>query len=148
MPSFMFCSQFEQFTYFDGLITCPTFFSFSLISRVLEKVLSEKSETNDYSYTKLANTSFLSYFVRDVTSTVRSSFNCGLESYRKFLEMEGISSNAAKLTFQSRRLSSIANYEFVWSKWTGCCCRGKFDPFCGALNKTVNCLSTFLGEGL
>ena len=42
MPSFMFCSQFEQFTYFDGLITCPTFFSFSLISRVLEKVLQKK----------------------------------------------------------------------------------------------------------
>ena len=24
MPSFMFCSQFERFTYFDGLITCTT----------------------------------------------------------------------------------------------------------------------------
>ena len=37
----------------------------------------------------------------------------GLEGYRKSLEMEGISSNAAKLISQSRRPGSIASYKLA-----------------------------------
>ena len=53
----------------------------------------------------------------------------GLESYRKSLEMEVISSNATKLIFQSRRLGSIARYKLAWNKWTSSCVREKSDPF-------------------
>ena len=42
----------------------------------------------------------------------------GLEGYRKSLEMEGISSNAAKLISQSRRPGPIASYKSAWNKWT------------------------------
>ena len=97
-----------------------------------EKGPSRKGRTNDNSYTNIANTNLVSSSVRDVSamptvvdttarSTVRSSrkqtpFNSkretnvsSLESYRKSLEMEGISSNAAKLIFQLKRPGSIAS---------------------------------------
>ena len=72
----------------------------------------------------------------------------GLESYRKSLEMEVISSNAAKLIFQSRRLGSIACYKLAWNKWTSSCVREKSDPFWVPLSKLVDYLSTLFDEAL
>ena len=40
----------------------------------------------------------------------------GVENYRRNLEVEGISSNAAKLISMSRRPGSIAGYESAWNK--------------------------------
>ena len=41
----------------------------------------------------------------------------GVENYRKTLEMEGISSNAAKLISVSTILGSITGYELARNKW-------------------------------
>ena len=102
---------------------------------------SRKGRTNDNSYINMANTILVFSFVRDVNampstvdttarSAVRSSGEqkpfsskqetnvSGLEGYRKFLEMKGISSNAAKLISQSRRPGSTASYKSAWNKWT------------------------------
>ena len=85
----------------------------------------------------MANTTLVSSSVRDVNimptavgitarSTVRSSKKqtlfsskretnvSGLERYRKTLEIEGISSNAAKLISQSRRPGSIVSCKLPW----------------------------------
>ena len=93
-----------------------------------------KGRRNDNSYTNMANTTLVYSSVRDVNamptaadttarSTVRSSRKqrlfsskqetnvSGLESYKKSLEMEEISSNAAKLISQSRTLGFIASYK-------------------------------------
>ena len=132
---------------------------------------SRKGRTNDNSYTNMANTTLVSSSVRDVNamltavdtisrSTVRSSRKqtlfsskqetnvSGLEGYRKSLEMEGISSNAATLISQSRRPGSIASYKSAWNKWTSWYVRKKIDPFCAPLSKIVNYLSTLFDEGL
>ena len=71
----------------------------------------------------------------------------GLEGYKKSLEMEGISSNVAKLISQSRRPGSIASYKLAWNEWTSWCVREKTDPFCAPLTKIVNYLSTLFDEG-
>ena len=72
----------------------------------------------------------------------------GLEDYRKSLEMEGISSNAAKLISQSRRPDSIASYILAWNKWNSWGARETIDPFCISLSKIVNHMSTLFDEGL
>ena len=48
---------------------------------------------------------------------------CGLENYKKTLEIEGISSNAAKVISMCRKPDSIAGYESAWNKWASWCCR-------------------------
>ena len=68
--------------------------------------------------------------------------------YRKSLEMEGISSNAAKPISQSRRPGSVASYKLASNKWTSCCVGEKNDLFCAPLSKIVNYLSTLFDEGL
>ena len=72
----------------------------------------------------------------------------GLEGCRKLLEMEGISSNAAKLISQSGRPGSIASYKPAMNKWTSWCVREKIDPFYAPLSKIANYLSTLFEEGL
>ena len=119
----------------------------------------------------MANTNLVSSSVRDANamptavetiarSTVRSSRKqiplsskqetnvSSLKGYRKSLEMEGISTNAAKLLCQSRRSGSIESYKLAWNKWTSRCVREKIDPFCAPLSKIVNYLSTLFDEGL
>ena len=136
-----------------------------------EKGPSRKCRTNDNNYTNMANTTLVSSSVRDdnampstVDTTARSAVRSSgkqkpfsskqetnvsdLEGYRKFLEMKGISSNAAKLISQSRRPGSIASYKSAWNKWTSWCVREKIDPFCAPLSKIVNYLSTLFDEGL
>ena len=132
---------------------------------------SRKGRTNDNSYTNMANTTLVSSSVRDVNamltavdtisrSTVRSSRKqtlfsskqetnvSGLEGYRKSLEMEGISSNAATLISQSSRPGSITSCKSAWHKWTSWYVRKKIDPFCAPLSKIVNYLSILFDEGL
>ena len=117
-----------------------------------EKGRSGKGRINDNSYTNMANTTLVSSSVRDVNamptavdtiprSTAKSSRKqtpfsskqetnaSGLECYRKSLEMEGISSNAAKLISQSRRPCSIASYKLTWNKWTSWSVREKMIHF-------------------
>ena len=135
-----------------------------------QKGPSRKIRTNDTCYTNMANTTSVCSSVRDVNampttvetiarSTIRSSrkqtpFSSkqetninGLEGYKKSLEMEGISSNVAKLISQSRRPGSIASYKSAWNKWTSWCVRENIDPFCAPLTKIVNYLSTLFDEG-
>ena len=71
-----------------------------------------------------------------------------LEDYRKSLEMERISSNAANFLSQSRRPGSIASYKWAWNKWTSWCVTEIIDLFCTSLSKNLNCLSTLCDEGL
>ena len=59
----------------------------------------------------------------------------GVENYRKNLETEGISSNAAKLVSISRRPDSIAVYESVWNKKVTWCRLQQIDPVCAPLWK-------------
>ena len=136
-----------------------------------EKGPSRKSRANDNSCANMANTTLVSSsdgYVNAMPtavdtiarSTVRSSRKqtvfsskqetnvSRLEVYRKCLEMEWISSNAAKLISQSRIPVSIASYKSAWNKWTTWCVRDKTDPFCAPLSKIVNYLSTLLDEGL
>ena len=88
---------------------------------------SRKDRANDNSFNNMAITTLVSYSVRDFIAipiamkSVRSSRKqtpfsskqetdvSGLEGYRKSLEMEGISSIAARLTSKSRRPGSIAS---------------------------------------
>ena len=88
--------------------------SFSLIGRVINKVLRENVETmilvtwqtptwqTQPWYTLLLKTSSCENQVSEVSWVL---------NYMKTLEMEGISSNAAKLISMSRRPGSIAGYE-------------------------------------
>ena len=127
----------------DGMQQCwnkifpYTFPPFSLISQILKN---------------MGNTTLVSSSVEDVNampiavdtiarSTVRSSkkqtfFNSeqetnvsGLKGYRKSLETEEISSNAAKLISQSRRSGPIASQKSTWKKWTSWCVREKMIHF-------------------
>ena len=72
----------------------------------------------------------------------------GLEGHRKSLEMEGISSDAAKLISRSRRPGFAASYKSSWNKWTSSCVREKIYPLCASLSKIVNYLSTLFHEGI
>ena len=45
----------------------------------------------------------------------------GVKGFRQSSQIEGISSNAAKLISHSRSKSSITNYESAWVQWTSWC---------------------------
>ena len=65
-----------------------------------------------------------------------------MEGFQESLQMEGISSNAAKLISHSRRKSSTTNYESAWGQWTSWCNNRQVNPF----QASVNYLITFLSE--
>ena len=65
----------------------------------------------------------------------------------KNLEIEGISSSAAKLISLSRRSASIAGYESAWNKWVSWCCRQQTNPVCAPLSGILNYLSTLFEKG-
>ena len=72
----------------------------------------------------------------------------GAENYRNTLEIEGISSSAAKLISMSRRPGSTADYESAWNKWVSWCCRQQIDPVSAPLSGILNYLSTLFEKGL
>ena len=67
----------------------------------------------------------------------------GMENYRQTLEIEGISSNAAKLISTFRKPGSIAGYESSWNKWVSWCCQQQVDPVCAPLDEILNYLSVW-----
>ena len=71
-----------------------------------------------------------------------------MENYRKNLEIEGISSSAAKLIPMSRRPVLFASYESACNKWFSWCCRQQIDPVCAPLSEHLNHLLTLLEKGL
>lgn len=67
-----------------------------------------------------------------------------MEGFRKDLEMEEVSVNAAKLFFDTSREDLAANYESPWDQWAGWCSEAKTDPFHTTVNNIINLLLTFL----
>ena len=70
----------------------------------------------------------------------------GVEGFRQSLQMEGISSNAAKLISHLRRKSS--NYESAWCQWTSWCNERQINPFQALVNYIINFLSEKFDKGL
>ena len=70
----------------------------------------------------------------------------GVEGFRQSLQMEGISSNAAKLISHLRRKS--ANYESAWCQWTSWCNERQINPFQALVNYIINFLSEKFDKGL
>ena len=54
---------------------------------------------------------------RSTTASRTRSKISGVENFRNFLKMDGISKEAATLISQSRRESSIANYDSSFQMW-------------------------------
>ena len=65
----------------------------------------------------------------------------GAKCFWQSLQMEGISSNAAKLISYSRRNSSTTNYESAWGQWTSWCNDRQVNPFQAPENYIINFLS-------
>ena len=63
-------------------------------------------------------------------------------------KIEGISSSATKLISISRKPSSIAGYESAWNKWVSWCCWQQIDLVCAPLRGILNYLSTLFEQGL
>ena len=125
---------------------------FNLIDRVISKILRENVEamilasdihmadtTLVYSATKNVYTTSISFKspTKPITkSSGRKTSTCknqfpkvsGKENYRKTLDMEGISSNAAKLISMSRTPGSIAGYKSTWNTCVSWCCQQQTDP--------------------
>ena len=72
----------------------------------------------------------------------------GVENYRKTLEIEVISSSAAKRISMPRRPGLIAGYESTRNKWVSWCCQQQIDPICAPLSGILNYLSTLFEKGL
>ena len=72
----------------------------------------------------------------------------GVEGFRQSLQMEGISSNAAKLISHSKRKSLTTNYESIWGQWTGWCNERQVNLFQAPLNYVINFLSEKFHKGL
>ena len=69
-----------------------------------------------------------------------------VEGFRQSLQMEGISSNDAKLISHSSRKSS--NYESAWCQWTSWCNERQINPFQALVNYIINFLSEKFDKGL
>ena len=83
------------------------------------------------------------------TSTGQKSSSCrnrvseisSVKGFRESLQMEGISSNAAKLISCSRIKSSTTNFESAWDQWTSWCNERQVNPFQAPVNFIINFLS-------
>ena len=93
---------------------------------------------------------FVNKFTGQKSSSSRNRITeiSGLEGSQKSLQMEGISSNAAKLISYSRRESSATNYESAWGQWASWCNERQFNPFQAPANYIINFLSEKFDEGL
>ena len=70
-----------------------------------------------------------------------------MEGFRESLQMEGISSNAAKFISDSRRKSSTTNYKSAWGQWTSWCNERQVNPFQAPVNYIINFLSEKFDKG-
>ena len=102
------------------------------IAQVLRKILKEKLDhliivtptwqTQPW-YVKLLQMSvqplfFLSQIRNLVTNPLGKKKISGVEGFQVSLQMEGISSNAAKVVSHSKKKSSTTNYKSAWDQWT------------------------------
>ena len=140
---------------------------FSLISWVLRKILREKNRSSNHSDTHMANPALICTTSRNVcTTTISSALDkkfiskstgqksssrrnrvtqiSSVEGFRQSLQIQEISSNAAKLVSHSRRKSSTTNYELAWGQWSGWCNERQVNPF----QAPVNYITNFLSENL
>ena len=72
----------------------------------------------------------------------------GVEGFQQSLQMEGYSSNAAKLISHSRRKSSRTNYKSAWDQRTSWCNERQVNPFQKPVNYIINFLSEKFDKGL
>ena len=70
-----------------------------------------------------------------------------MEGFRESLQMEGISSNAAKFISDSRRKSSTTNYKSARGQWTSWCNERQVNPFQAPVNYIINFLSEKFDKG-
>ena len=78
----------------------------------------------------------------------RHTNSSGLADFRKTLEAEGISNNAANLISNARRKSSISHYESAWGKWSSWTRQRKIDPVSCSLNFILDFLAELFDKGL
>ena len=71
-----------------------------------------------------------------------------MEGFWESLQMEGISSNAAKFISHLRRKSSVTNYESAWGQWTSWCKKRQVNPLQVPVNFIINFLSEKIDKGL
>ena len=71
-----------------------------------------------------------------------------VEGFRESLQMEGISSNPAKLISYSGRKSLTTNYESAWGQWTSWYNERQVNPFQAPVNYIINFLSEKFDKGL
>ena len=70
-----------------------------------------------------------------------------MEGFRQGLVATGVSERASKLISNTRRESSLSNYNSSWSKWTSWCGERKIDPFRCAIGKVLDYLSYLFDSG-
>ena len=71
-----------------------------------------------------------------------------MEDFRQSLQMEGISSNVAKLISHLRRKSSTTNYESTWGQWTSWGNERQVNPLRAPVNYIIIFLSEKFDKGL
>ena len=64
-----------------------------------------------------------------------------MDSLRKDLTAEGISTEAATLIIQARRSGTRSHYDSSWRKWASWCCSRKVDPIRSSLNYVLEFLT-------
>jgi len=143
---------------------------FSLISRIIKKVLIEKVEkliliTPSWQTQPWVRTTFeplnsktsnapsktqhsqKSSRIESSSSKTRITKTSDLEIFRNSLQIEGISNRDATLISQARREGSLTNYESSFQKWASWCHRDKIDPFQAPLNKILDFLADLFDKG-
>ena len=76
------------------------------------------------------------------------SGSSGLDSIRKALEKEGLSSEACELIAGSRKRGTTKSYQYAWEKWVNWCDSREVDPFNGPISLVLNFLADLFKKGL
>ena len=126
-----------------------------------------KNRSSNHSDTHMANPALICTTSRNVCTTTISSASdkkfvskstgqksssrrnrvtqiSSVEGFRQSLQIQEISSNAAKLVSHSRTKSSTTNYESAWGQRSGWCNERQVNPF----QAPVNYITNFLSENL
>ena len=89
------------------------------------------------------------YFMTDAPPCNKSnSYISGMDGFRGHLFEKGVSVKAANLISNSRRQSSLSDYESSWKKWSGWCDRRAVDPFRCTLFRILDYLTSLFEKGL
>ena len=89
--------------------------------------------------------------IRKTTNQICNKSNpyiSGMDGFRGYLFEKGVSVKATNLISNSRRKSSVSDYESSWKKWSGWCDRRAVNPFRCTLVSILDYLTSLLEEGL